>query len=167
LFVFATFRFVGSGVVKRTAIGVGIVFAVVVATLVVVSCLAQPSRVTKDNVDRIKYFMTRAEIEAILGPPGEYTTGPVSITHENWAGPTAGLLTQVFDSPQDQFGGPRGEIVGLVEEDWCGDTITLVVQFNRDSRACMLTVHRTDKVPQTSLENLLWRAKRLWRRFEK
>jgi hypothetical protein len=33
-----------------------------------------PPRVTRENLYRIKYGMTRAEVEAILGPPGDYTT---------------------------------------------------------------------------------------------
>jgi hypothetical protein len=34
--------------------------------------------VTQESVHRIKSGMSRAEVEAILGPPGDYTTRPVS-----------------------------------------------------------------------------------------
>jgi hypothetical protein len=35
-------------------------------------------RITRENCDRIRAGMTRAEVEAILGPPGDYTTGPTT-----------------------------------------------------------------------------------------
>jgi hypothetical protein len=37
-------------------------------------------RITLENFDRIKKGMRRAEVEAILGPPGDYTTGPTETT---------------------------------------------------------------------------------------
>jgi hypothetical protein len=48
--------------------------AVVVAVGVVV--LWPPEdRITEANLERIKEGMTQAEVEAILGPPGDYRTG--------------------------------------------------------------------------------------------
>ena len=35
------------------------------------------SRVTEENFNRIKEGMSRAEVYVILGPPGDYSTGPV------------------------------------------------------------------------------------------
>jgi hypothetical protein len=32
----------------------------------------QPDRITQENFDRIRKGMSRAEVEAILGPPGDY-----------------------------------------------------------------------------------------------
>jgi hypothetical protein len=46
--------------------------AVAVASGLVV--LWPSSRTTQDNSDRIKIGMTRAEVQAILGPPGDYRT---------------------------------------------------------------------------------------------
>ncbi len=34
----------------------------------------RPNRFTREDYDRIHKGMTRAEVEAILGPPGDYTT---------------------------------------------------------------------------------------------
>src|SRR5262245_31156651 len=42
-----------------------------------------PDRVTRANFDRVWEGMSRAEVEAILGPPGDYTTGPGEIP--TWA----------------------------------------------------------------------------------
>jgi hypothetical protein len=52
--------------------------AVVIAAGVVV-LWPREDRVTRGNFDRIRAGMSRAEVEAILGPPGDYTTGPLSI----------------------------------------------------------------------------------------
>jgi hypothetical protein len=60
---------------KRKLLVVLAGLAVVVAVGVVVLCL-QPSRITRDNFDCIHHGMTRAEVEVIPGPPGDYTTGP-------------------------------------------------------------------------------------------
>src|SRR5262245_5961030 len=38
----------------------------------------QPSRITREDFDRIAPPMSRAEVYALLGPPGDYTTGPVT-----------------------------------------------------------------------------------------
>jgi hypothetical protein len=38
----------------------------------------RPDRVTRANFDRLTSGMTRAEVVAILGPPGDYTTGPIT-----------------------------------------------------------------------------------------
>ncbi len=63
-----------------------------------------PPRVTRENLYRIKYGMTRAEVEAILGPPGDYTTPPGDGV---WTSMRPGV-------------GPRPES----EKDWPDDTWT-------------------------------------------
>jgi hypothetical protein len=50
--------------------------AVVVAVGVVVLWpRTEPNRITRENCYQIKEAMSRAEVEAILGPPGDYSTG--------------------------------------------------------------------------------------------
>jgi hypothetical protein len=49
--------------------------AVVVAAGAVVLWPRLPSRITRENFDRLKKGMSRAEVEAILGPPGDCRTG--------------------------------------------------------------------------------------------
>jgi hypothetical protein len=36
----------------------------------------RPDRITRENYQRIRYGMSRGEVEAILGPPGDYTSAP-------------------------------------------------------------------------------------------
>jgi hypothetical protein len=54
---------------------------VVVAAGAVVLWPRTPSRITLENCNRIREGMSRAEVEAILGPPGDYRTGPGETGH--------------------------------------------------------------------------------------
>jgi hypothetical protein len=51
--------------------------AVVVAAVVVVLWQAPTSRLTLENLGHLREGMTRAQVEAILGAPGDYRTGPL------------------------------------------------------------------------------------------
>jgi hypothetical protein len=62
------------------ALAVGLAGLVAAVTLRLRS--PRGENITMDNWFRIKPLMTRAELEALLGPPGDYRTGP--------AGPYAG-----------------------------------------------------------------------------
>jgi len=59
---------------RRTVIlglaGLAVMFAVVAVVL-----RPRPDRITREDYDRIRPGMTRAEVEAILGPPDDYRTG--------------------------------------------------------------------------------------------
>jgi hypothetical protein len=65
---------------------------VVAAGVVVLWPRTAPERITRENYDRIRNGMSRAEVEAILGPPRDYSTGPLQY---------AGRSIQMF-------GGSRG-----------------------------------------------------------
>jgi hypothetical protein len=48
---------------------------------------SRPNRITRENFDRIRLRMTLSEVEAIIGPPGDYmtgdtTTGPTDLVVE-------------------------------------------------------------------------------------
>jgi hypothetical protein len=112
----------------------------------------RPDRVTRENVHRISEGMTRAEVEAILGPPGDYSTGPLrehgcpqSSYHD-----LAMLMAEV---------GEGGAL-------WLSDTGQAVIWF--DSRGRVMEdpfFSECAREPQGPLDNLLWRANRQWRRW--
>jgi hypothetical protein len=63
---------------RRTLLVAGGGLAVVVAAGAMV--LWSPTNlVTEENCKRIHQGMTRTQVEEILGPPGDYTTGPVKL----------------------------------------------------------------------------------------
>jgi hypothetical protein len=123
--------------------------AVVVAVGVVVLWPRQ-NRITQENFDRIREGMSLAEVEAILGPPGDYRTGPTAYEE---VGPT------------EEYDPTRME--------WWTDTLLIDIDFDETGplerggtqRAAKAWVDPCTRVPQGPLDNLLWRAKRQWHRW--
>jgi hypothetical protein len=71
----------------EAARGAGGLAVVVAAGVVVLWPQPQPSsRVTRENFDRIHDGMSRAEVEAILGPRGDYRTrlGESELSDQSW-----------------------------------------------------------------------------------
>jgi hypothetical protein len=60
------------GKLRWVLAGVAVVALLAVAAVVL---WPYPNRVTRQNFDRIRLGMSLAEVEAILGPPGDYRTG--------------------------------------------------------------------------------------------
>jgi hypothetical protein len=99
----------------------------------------QPDRITKGNVNRIGKGMSRAQVEAILGSPGDYAGGPTRTVPWN----------PVVNSQED-----------LVE--WWTDTGRATVAFDRQSQVVVWVVYfPCSRIPQGALENLMWRIERL------
>jgi outer membrane protein assembly factor BamE (lipoprotein component of BamABCDE complex) len=120
--------------------------AVAVAAGVVV-LWPRPERITREDYDRIRPGMTRAEVEAILGPPGDYRNGP---TYPDLPRPITLSWSGDPDSPSAYWLGDRGGIyVYRGDPDRVGEASFVEVQ----------------RVPQDPLDNLLWRAKRQWHRW--
>jgi hypothetical protein len=129
---------------------------VLLAGLVLVGTAAfslwpRPDRITKANFDRIKEGMSQADVEAILGPAGDYSTGRRLFIFES-----AGLSRdQISESEVDAAQS------GLC---WEGDTgrIDVAIGPNGVSSAIYSSAH---KIKQDPLSYLIWRAKRQWRRW--
>jgi hypothetical protein len=100
-------------------------------------------RVTREKFDRIREGMTRADVEAILGPPGDYRNGP---TRYEKVGPPEGL--RLFR-----------------REFWWYDDGTFDVGFDGTGRIRWSVLFPARRVNAGALDNLRWRAKRQWRRW--
>jgi hypothetical protein len=103
---------------------------------------------TRENYDRIKAGMSRAEVEAIFGPPGDYRT---TITFHEM-------------DRQDPFGlGLPGES----ERDyWMTDEVRIRISFDSSGRVVGTNIGRAFSMPEDgTLDNLLWRAKSRWRKL--
>jgi hypothetical protein len=126
---------------QLTAAGLAVLVAVAAFVL-----WPRPDRVTRENFDRVKGGMTRAEVKAILGPPGDYATGP---TIENPFGP----------------GEHSGDLTLPSDLMWKTDSMIVRLCFDDAGQVAGLawnTLHRDEQSP---LENLRWRARRLWQRW--
>ena len=124
--------------------------AVVSGAGAVVLWPTQPNRITQENCDRIKEGMSRAEVETILGPPGDYRTGPVQSVVQ-WE--LNGARTTWHDQCSNYSA-------------WVGDTGWVRVEFNnRHGTVWASEFIESKRIAQHPLENLLWRAKRQWHRW--
>ena len=114
------------------------------------------SRITQENVDRIREGMSRQEVEVILGPPCDCSTGPFLLVRGDGRGPAGFFVTDGCESY-----GPDGSAFLR----WTDDTGSATVCFEKDGRAWAPFFQPLKKVQQPPLDNLLWRAKRLWRKW--
>jgi hypothetical protein len=140
--------------------------ALVVAAAVVL-VLPRPSQVKWENINRIQKGMTRAEVEAILGPPGDYRTrfgqtADGSGEEDGWI-PDPDEYSPAIATWHDGAGeNPFGKFAG--EATWVGDTVVVLVVIDDTGR-----VLETDTVERRRLGgtilSLFWRAKRLWHRW--
>jgi hypothetical protein len=121
---------------------------VALAVLVVVGAPVlwpPPNRVTQENYDSIRMGMSRTEVEAIFGAPGDYTSGPTDY--------------RVDTAPQ--FASTAGYTFGI----WNTDTSSVGVVFDAEDRVSDSWFCVGKRLEQGALDNLLWRAKRQWRRW--
>jgi hypothetical protein len=105
-----------------------------------------PSQVTKENAERIKKGMSRAEVEEILGgPAGDYRTVPTKPSH---------CVLRSF--PQLSF--------GIAE--WVGNDGTVFVEFDSKSGEVTWSGFTLEKAePVSALDLARWRLSRWWERM--
>ena len=116
---------------RRTLLVVLAGLTVVVAAGAVVLWPRTPSRITLENCNRIREGMSRAEVEAILGPPGDYRTGPGETGH--------GSTENMFWTPDRSLDVARGmdwsnfsqspDAPGLCAI-WLSDSATVIIGTN-------------------------------------
>jgi hypothetical protein len=120
----------------------------------------RPDRITRENFDRITKGMSRAEVHALLGPPGDYRTVETEVAVEH-AGDFvySARVARVFERFPISILGPEEEY-----ESWLGNAGDICVFYGPDgvSSEEFATV---DRVEKSVLDGLLWRAKRQWRRW--
>lgn len=121
----------------------GLLLLVALLAAGVIVAWPQPGRVTEDNFDRIQEGMSRAEVEALLGPPGDYKTGPVT---------DPGVLKPCFFGPT---------------LDWETDTAWVAIAFDRDEAGGVIEKRYVSltRLKQSPLDSLLWRARRQWEQW--
>jgi hypothetical protein len=162
---------------RRRTLLVALVALAVVVAVGVVALWPRPrpqpsSRITRENFDRIKVGMTRAEVEAILGPEGDHRTrhGETEMLDGSW-NPDWTHDGPLMATWRDPAGGPS---VGV----WISDSVFILIYFDDDSvTGTEAQARRSAGSPLKNIryddsgrvyyaeENLLWRIKRLWRRW--
>ena len=127
---------------RRTLLVVLAGLAVVVAVGVAM-VWPREDRITAENFGRIDEGMSTAEVEAILGPPGDYRTLPPRLD-DPWS--------------HSALHPPANARI------WHGNAGSIYVSFNHSTSAGLAWTS-ANAIDRGTLGNLLWRAKRQWRRW--
>jgi hypothetical protein len=110
-------------------------------------------RITRENFNRIHKWMSRAEVEAILGAPGDHTTRPVVPVD----------IAPLLEAP---FFSTTGKRTSDQRAEWCGDCGLALVQFTDSGRVdAMGFCEMRPTADQSALDKFLWRAKRQWQKW--
>jgi hypothetical protein len=110
-----------------------------------------PVRVTYEHTFGFRYGMTLAEVESILGgPPDDYRTRP-----------------NQFDSGPVPQRVPVRDPLGTGDSAciWATDEVNLTVVFDSTGRVRDWAYTPVIEAPRSTSGDLLWRAKRQWRRW--
>jgi hypothetical protein len=152
---------------KRKLLIVTAGLAVVVAAGVVV-LWPRADRVTRENYDRVELGMSRSEVEAILGPGGDYRTGHGETGYgipENmyWTAdpdPASTVMQNWSRNP----GLPNPPENPLLWAFWVNDSFAIVIGID-DSGSVVEKLGYPRRTTKGPLDNLLWRLKRAWHRW--
>jgi hypothetical protein len=101
-----------------------------------------PARITRQNCDRVREGMTMGEVEAILGPPGDYATEP-----------TRGYM------------GSGPQMMPWTTREWVTDETVIWVDFDAAGKATGKQCSGNCSLNAGAVDTLRWRAKRLWHRL--
>jgi hypothetical protein len=115
----------------------------------------QEDRITREGYDKVRHGMSPAEVEAVLGPPGDYRSGPTTTRwDENLQ---AGWGWSIAEKPRNKL--------SEVTCEWHSDTFEIFVTCSASEGVIGASLNPQIRQEQGPLDNLLWRAKRLWRKW--
>lgn len=137
----------------RWAVGLIVVALVAAGALVL---WPRSSRVTRENFRLIRVGMSRAEVEAILGPPGDYANGDTKGCG------TAGVRDHESVFTAEAYLLPQSS---AWHGDWHDDRILIQVDINREGKVFSAFCQPLQTVDHGPLGNLRWRAKRQGRKW--
>jgi hypothetical protein len=128
---------------------------------------SQTSRVTRENFARIQQGMSRHDVEAILGPPGDYRTGQTAlILPLNSHGGFNGRLTPAqiaYDAETaDLFPGFFDD--GCTFELWQCDDAVIWICYDKDG-VSMWDFAPIVRVRGGLLADICWQLERMWHRW--
>jgi hypothetical protein len=122
------------------------------ALLAVGAFVARPreDRITLKNFDSIRGGMSRREIAAILGAPGDCRTRP-----------TGCRGSSIFDHVRD-FDEADATTDGDI---WDSDAGSIHVDYGSAGTVVYVAYQETEQLDQSPLGNLLWRIRRQWQHW--
>jgi hypothetical protein len=122
-------------------------------------------RITEANFERIKQGMSRAQVEAILGPPGDYRSGHGATNYGRAYG--RDVMGWVVDPDVHPYPPPSWSKIPEGPHNWGywhGDSFQISVAI--DDSGHVQEMHGFPRrTTQGAVANLLWRLKRQWHRW--
>ena len=107
-----------------------------------------PSNLTWDKFARLRKGMTLAEVQEVLGPPGDYCARRPRYD-----------VTDVLESKS------RLKQAGREVEVWLYDDAVLTIDFNSDGNAFSIQADSMPTPTANAFDSLVWRLKRQWHRW--
>jgi hypothetical protein len=159
---------------KRELLVVLASLAVLVAAGVVVLWpRGEPDRITQANFDRIHEGMTRAEVETLLGPPGDHRTEPAEYSRLAYIArqraqsdrEAARLAGRVLRDLAGQRARSIGDDYPAASHWWEGNTSLVMVSYNHSDRVTDFARADALNPKPSAVQTLLWRLKRQWHRW--
>jgi hypothetical protein len=157
---------------RRRTLLVALAGLAVVVAAGAVALWSRADRVTRANYERIQIGMTRADVEAILGPPGDYRSGPGELALFEGDDGTGENMIWMPDPATDiadtSLNWSRMPIEQLEDQrlwaTWVSDSFGINISIDGSGG-----VVGKDGLPRRTtrgaLANLLWRANRQWHRW--
>jgi hypothetical protein len=131
---------------RKLVAAVGLAVVVAVGAFVL---WPRQDRITRENYGRIQPGMPRAEVEAILGPPGDYTTRRNRYHGQYW-----------------RPDGLKSYGVGFY---WMDDTGLIVLYFSHQTNDVggmeFEDIGPDARIEASPFETLRWRVERRWRKW--
>lgn len=106
--------------------------------------------INRNGFARLKQGMSPAEVAAVLGPPGDHTSGPIIDADPPW---------------YLEFGFRPQEIHLSRRVVWYGNSATIEVHYDSSLTLVYAMYEARRMKKQTPFQHLLWRGKRALRRW--
>jgi hypothetical protein len=140
---------------KLLAVLIGLLGLVLVVATGAFTVWHRSNAITRETSDRLRAGMGWVEVEAILGPPGDYTSGPT----ENDDSLSDWGRQHTLRSERDNVEPNAYQLK------WEFDTMDVWVRVSKDGTITAISPLATKKVEQGPLDNLGWRIGRRWEKW--
>jgi hypothetical protein len=140
---------------KLLVVLIGLVILVAVGTL---AGWPLEGAITREKYARIRHGMARAEVVALLGPPGDYSTGPLMMDGNFGVGENVPPIPIVSLTDVNSFS-------GSLYMEWLDDTGNISITLEPDGQVWGKGFTPLTRAKQTRFANLAWRIRRQWHRW--
>jgi hypothetical protein len=120
---------------------------------------SRPNRITREDFDRIRLRMTLSEVEAIIGPPGDYETGDTT-RPDDWVASAEAL--DVSDLTMAEAEDANREFLCATTAIWECDDAIVVLEIGPTIGVMCKTLGYRRPVNRDPIGVLRWHLRRVW-----